>query len=183
MGGEFAQLSQWHYYEELEWNLLQHPAHGMVRRFVSQLNYFYRTMRPFWEAYDGYDGFRWIDADNADQSLISFIRNGKDEKDFLIFICNFTPVKYEDYRIGVPRFCDYEEIINSDNEMFGGSGNLNSGAIRPLPYGMHGMSATVSLTIPDNGGIILKPVFKDKLARRSRVKTENKGKKKLLEIR
>ncbi len=183
MGSEWGQLSDWQYYKEAEWNLLQIPAHNKLRKFVSQLNYYYKTLKPFWETDDGYHGFRWIDADNADQSILSFVRKGKEEKDFLIFICNFTPVKYHDYKIGVPRFCDYEEVINSDNEMFGGQGNINSSVIRPLPYGMHGMSASVSLTIPGNGGLILKPVFKDKPSRRSRVKTENQGIKKLLEIR
>ena len=170
MGGEFGQFIEWRYYEELEWKLLLYPPHVMLKKFVSQLNYYYKTLKPFWERDDGYEGFQWIDADNGRQSIISFIRKSKDEKDFLVFICNFTPVAYDNYRIGVPRFCDYVELLNSDHEMFGGKGTLNTGAIKPEIVSMHGQPASVVLKIPSNGALILKPEFKDKSRRKPRQK-------------
>ena len=169
MGGEFGQFIEWRYYEELEWKLLLYPPHVKLKTFVSQLNYYYKTLKPFWERDDGYDGFCWIDADNGDQSIFSFVRYSNSDKDFLMFICNFTPVGYDVFRIGVPRFCDYTEVINTDNELFGGSGNINSGIIKPEPIPMHGQSSSIVIKIPSNGGIILKPVFKQR-------KTDRKGK-------
>ena len=166
MGGEFGQFIEWRYYEELEWKLLLYPPHVMLKKFVSQLNYYYKTLKPFWEKDDGYEGFQWIDADNGQQSIFSFIRKSADEKDFLVFICNFTPVSYDDFRIGMPRFCDYTEILNSDHEMFGGRGILNEGVIRPEPEGMHGQPASVVLKIPGNGALILKPEFKTRPRRK-----------------
>lgn len=160
MGGEFGQFIEWRYYEELEWKLLLYPPHVMLKKFVSQLNYYYKKLKPFWERDDGYDGFQWIDADNGQQSIVSFIRKADDDKDFLVFICNFTPVEYDNYRIGVPRFCDYVELLNSDNEMFGGKGILNTGVIKPDVTSIHGQPASVVLKIPSNGALILKPEFK-----------------------
>lgn len=167
MGGEFGQFIEWRYYEELEWKLLLYPAHRKLKDYVSQLNYYYKTLKPFWERDDGYEGFQWIDADNGDQSIVSFIRRSHDEQDFLIFICNFTPVKYENYRIGVPRFCDYKELLNSDHTMFGGAGILNDEVIKPEAVGMHGQPASVVLRIPANGAMILKPEFRQRPLRRT----------------
>ena len=166
MGGEFGQFIEWRYYEELEWKLLLYPPHVMLKKFVSQLNYYYKTLKPFWKRDDGYDGFQWIDADNGQQSIVSFIRKSEDDKDFLIFICNFTPVAYDHYRIGVPRFCDYVELLNSDNEMFGGRGILNTGVIKPEIISIHGQPASVLLKIPSNGALILKPEFKERLPKK-----------------
>ena len=88
----------------------------------------------------------------------------------MIFICNFTPVAYDNYRIGVPRFCDYVELLNSDNEMFGGKGILNTGVIKPEIISIHGQPASVVLKIPSNGALILKPEFKKRLPKKPELK-------------
>lgn len=162
MGSEFGQFIEWRYYEELEWKLLLYPPHVKLKKFVSDLNLKYKTLKPFWEKDDGYEGFSWIDADNGDQSILSFVRYSNDDKDFLVFICNFTPVSYDEFRIGVPRFCDYEEELNTDWKVYGGNDVKNKGKIKPEPVPMHGQSSSIVVKIPSNGGLILKPVFKNK---------------------
>ena len=92
-----------------------------LKNYFKHLNHFYKENKSLWEL--DYDtlGFTWIDADNRDQSIISFIRKGKDKKDTLLFICNFTPQVYYDFRVGVPYLADYKEIFNSDKGEYGGS--------------------------------------------------------------
>ncbi|MDR0286096.1 MAG: 1,4-alpha-glucan branching protein GlgB [Clostridiales bacterium] len=159
MGGEFGQFIEWRYYEELNWNLLDYPAHKNLQTFVSQLNYIYKTEKALSQLDGEPEGFSWIDADNSGQSIVTFIRKAEDERDFLVFVCNFTPVAYRDYRIGVPRFAEYEEILNSDNEAFYGSGLINNGPIKPEPVVWNGQPFSIRLNIPGNGAMIFKPKF------------------------
>lgn len=159
MGGEFGQFIEWRYSEELEWSLLFSSSHAALRDFVSELNYLYKKEKSLWEQDDRYDGFEWIDAHNGDQSVFSYLRKGKDPKDFLVVVCNFTPVSYDEYNIGVPRFADYEEILNSDAERFGGSGMCNEVLLRPHPTGWHGKPFCVTIKLPAGSAVILKPHF------------------------
>lgn len=125
MGAEFGQFIEWREYEELEWKLIeQYPMHKKTQKFVRSLNNFYKKNRALWELDYDVDGFQWIDADNKDQSILIFMRKGKRDEDTLIFICNFTPVVYYDFRIGVPYLKDYIEVFNTDQKRFGGSGQV-----------------------------------------------------------
>lgn len=125
MGTEFGQFIEWREYEELEWKLIeQYPMHKKTQKFVRSLNNFYKKNRALWELDYDVDGFQWIDADNKDQSILIFMRKGKRDEDTLIFICNFTPVVYYDFRIGVPYLKDYIEVFNTDQKRFGGSGQV-----------------------------------------------------------
>ncbi len=159
MGGEFGQFVEWRYYEALDWKLLLFPKHEAVRIFVSELNYLYKHEKALFEQDCTYDGFRWIDADNSDQSVFSFIRYAEDPKDFLVVICNFTPVAYEEYKIGVPRFADYRELINSDAVRFGGGGMVNEELLRPKPQGWNGQPFHISFRLPAGGAVIFQPIF------------------------
>ena len=122
MGGEIAQFIEWRYYEQLEWNLLDIDKHRQFHSFMRTLNRFYKDSKPFWEIEDSWDGFEWINADDNERSVISFVRRGKKKTDEIVVICNFTPVEYKDYLVGVPRQGTYESILCSDDEKFGGSG-------------------------------------------------------------
>lgn len=125
MGSEFAQYIEWREYEQLEWKLIeQFPMHKKSHNFVKDLNNLYKDNKSLWELDYDTDGFEWIDADNNDQSIVVFMRKGKKLEDTLIFICNFTPVVYYDFKVGVPFLQDYVEVFNTDKEEYGGSGQV-----------------------------------------------------------
>ncbi len=122
MGGEFAQFIEWRYYEALEWKLLEFEKHRQFQHFVRELNRFYLANKPLWENDENWDGFEWINADDSDRSIISFVRRGTKKNDEVIVICNFTPVEYKDYVVGVPRSGTYKAVFSSDGAAFGGKG-------------------------------------------------------------
>ena len=128
MGSEFGQTEEWNHDVSLPWHLLQWPVHYKLQIFVKELNWLYRREPALYEVDDSYSGFEWIDFRDAESSIISFVRYAKDREDFLVFACNFTPVPRAGYRIGVPRAGSYQEIFNTDAEMFGGSNLGNAGA-------------------------------------------------------
>lgn len=157
MGMEFAQFIEWREYEELEWKLIdEFPMHKMTQNFVRDLNKLYIEKRALWELDDTIDGFKWIDADNNKQSIISFMRMGKREKDTLIFICNFTPEVYYDFRIGVPYLKDYVEIMNSDSKEYGGSGQvMGKGKLVAKDIENHGLPYSIEIKVPPMAAIII----------------------------
>ena len=123
MGSEFGQFIEWREYEELQWQVIdKYDIHKKVQEYFKTLNHFYIENKALWELDNREEGFEWIDADNNEQSVLSFIRKGKDEKDKLIFILNFTPVTYYDFEVTVPEAGEYIEVLNSDSIEFGGSG-------------------------------------------------------------
>mgnify|MGYP006301657043 FL=1 len=103
--------------------------HANTKKYTRNLNQFYLKHSPLWESDHEPEGFEWIDADNNEQSIISFIRKDKDDN-YLIVICNFTPAYYENYRIGVPEAGIFKEVFNSDYSEYGGSGKENKGIIK-----------------------------------------------------
>ncbi|MDV3427789.1 MAG: 1,4-alpha-glucan branching protein GlgB, partial [Bacillota bacterium] len=125
MGGEFGQFIEWNFKHGLDWLLLDYPAHKKMQDYVRSLNMLYKKESSFYQLDHTYEGFEWIDHSNYEKSIISFIRKGKDKENYLIFICNFTPIVYYDYRVGVPDLISYKEIFYSDNAEFGGSGQTN----------------------------------------------------------
>ncbi len=160
MGGEFGQFIEWDYKRSLDWHLLDYDMHKKLQQFVKDLNRLYKTEKALFEIDFHYEGFEWIDNNDSDHSIISFIRKGKDsQKDIIIVVCNFTPVKYADYRIGVPFDVCYEEIMNSDSGIYGGSNSGNTGGIHAEPIDFHDRPYSLSLTIPPLGVIYLKPKF------------------------
>jgi 1,4-alpha-glucan branching enzyme len=158
MGGELAMFSEWKDLEQLDWDILEFDMHKRFHGFVRHLNAFYKEEPALWEADHAYEGFEWIDCDNASQSIISFIRKGRKKKDELIVIINFTPIVYHQYRIGVPAKGVYEELLNSDNGEYGGSGQTNPGYIHSQAVSIHGREHCVELTIPPLAAVVLKRV-------------------------
>lgn len=157
MGMEFAQFIEWREYEELEWKLIdEFPMHKMTQDFVRDLNKLYIEKKALWELDDTIDGFKWIDADNNRQSIISFMRMGKKEKDTLIFVCNFTPEVYYDFRIGVPYLKDYVEIMNSDSKEYGGSGQvMGKGKLVAQDTESHDLPYSIDVKVPPMATIII----------------------------
>ena len=161
MGGEFAQFDEWKDLEQLDWELLEYEKHSQAQQFVRELNNFYLEEELLWK-YDHSPGcFSWIDADNAQQSIISFIRQQNEGQQFLIVVCNFTPEYYESFEVGVPFFCEYQEVLNSDWSRFGGSDKRNQ-EVKVLQEGRHGYPFAVDICIPPLAAVILRPVIKEK---------------------
>lgn len=125
MGGEFAQMHEWKDDQELDWNLLQYPIHEGAYRFVRDMNLIVKNNKSLHELDHQESGFAWIDSKNSDFSIYSYIRYSKDRNDFLIIILNLTPIVHNDFQIGVPNKGKYYEVINSDKEIYGGSGLFN----------------------------------------------------------
>ena len=129
MGQEFAQLREWSEERELDWFLLAEDEHVQMQNWVRDLLHLYKRNKAMYELDDSWDGFEWINADDASRSIFSFVRHSKGNKKNLLFVCNFTPMARDDYRVGVPRKKQYKLIMNSDDVKYGGKGEE-----RPLVY-------------------------------------------------
>ncbi|HEX3419286.1 MAG TPA: 1,4-alpha-glucan branching protein GlgB [Stellaceae bacterium] len=157
MGGEFAQEREWNHDIGLDWQLLGEPLHEGVRRLVRDLNHLYRSTPALHRLDSEPEGFHWIDVANAAESIISYLRRGRDPHELAVVICNFTPVPRENYRIGVPRPGRYRERINTDAMEYGGSGIGNSGEVHADPEPMHGHPHSIRLNLPPLGALIFTP--------------------------
>jgi 1,4-alpha-glucan branching enzyme len=159
MGGEFGQFIEWKFDESLDWMLFNYPIHKSMHSYVKELNSFYREEPSLWEVDHNYEGFQWIDHQNYEQSVISFMRLGKKKEDFILIICNFTPAVYHNYKIGVPSFIHYKEAFNSDSDAYGGSNQLNKGIIKPEMENWHNQPYHIKITIPPLATVFIKPEF------------------------
>ena len=158
MGGEFGQWDEWDFDRELDWGLLEHEQHKSMMRFFSDLNSLYSREPAMHEVDFEQDGFEWLDFQDSEASVISFIRRARDPEDFLIFVFNFTPVPREGYLLGAPLAGRYEEIINSDAGIYWGSNKGNMGEVVAKPRKHTQWPATLKLTLPPLGMFALKPV-------------------------
>ena len=157
MGGEFGQWNEWDHERSLDWHLLQYQAHRGLRDLVRDLNRTYRAEPSLWEADHELAGFRWIDPNNADESVIAFLRTTADGRRHVLCALNFTPVPRYRYRLGVPGTGAYREIVNTDAGCYGGSnlGNLGRVSVEPIPS--HGFPRSIALTLPPLAGLLLAP--------------------------
>ncbi|MFB4163698.1 1,4-alpha-glucan branching protein GlgB [Alteribacillus sp. JSM 102045] len=156
MGSEIAQYDEWKDQEGLDWVVLEYPLHQLMLDYVKVLNHFYKEYSCLYEKDHDPDGFLWIDADNNDQSVIVFIRQGMEMEDYLIIICNFTPVVRYDFKVGVLEPGSYFEVFNSDHENFGGSGQTNKDILFSVPVPWHNQSQSIQLKVPPFGISIVK---------------------------
>lgn len=147
MGCEIGQFREWKYREQVEWFLLDYDQHAALQLYVAELNHLYLETPALHEIDDSWAGFRWIDADNAEQSVISFRRIDERGREVIVVI-NFTPTAYENYCVGVPDAGVYEEIFNSDDARFGGSGVINEGTLRTRPERLHNLPDTLNFRLP-----------------------------------
>ena len=122
MGQEFAQLREWSEERELDWFLLAEKEHQAIQNWFRDLLHLYKKNKALYEMDDSWEGFEWINADDRYRSVFSFMRHSKDNKKNLLFICNFTPMEWADYRVGVPRRKQYKLVLDSDEEQYGGNG-------------------------------------------------------------
>jgi len=156
MGAEFGQRHEWQHDFSLDWHESDRPLNHGVRKLLKDLNHLYAHEPALYQYNYSYEGFEWIDVNDATNSVISWRRKSKDPNDELIFIGNFTPVIRENYRIGVPRMGYYKEVFNSDDLKYGGSDVLNPGELEAFPVPMHGKSHSLSLMLPPLGVMVLR---------------------------
>jgi len=146
MGQEFGQFAEWSEAKQLDWMLLQYDRHAQLQQYVKDLNHFYLDNDAFWQVDYSWEGFQWIVPDDNQQSVVVFLRKNRQGKQVMV-VCNFNPVLRENYQIGVPVAGWYQEILNSDDVKYGGTGVHNK-KMRSKKGKMHGMENTLTLTIP-----------------------------------
>lgn len=158
MGCEFGQFVEWREWEELQWNVIEEfDIHRKTKEYFKALNHFYLENNSLWSLDYEEEGFRWIDADNSEESVLSFIRIGKNKKEKLIFICNFTPEVYYDFKVGVPELGEYVEVFNSDSLEFGGAGNIMGDSIlKATEESFKDFDYSISVKVPPLGTLVLK---------------------------
>jgi 1,4-alpha-glucan branching enzyme len=157
MGHEFAQVREWDNNSSLDWHLLADPMHAGVQHLVRDLNHLYRGTPALHQGDCEIEGFEWIDCTDVDKSVISYLRKGHDEGDFVVVVCNFTPVVRRGYRIGVPLGGFYAEILNTDSGLYGGGDVGNAGGVTAVATPCHGRPFSCDLTLPPLAAVVLAP--------------------------
>jgi len=155
MGTEIGQFDEWNHEEAIQWDLLEFEKHKKLRTFFKELNKFYLDCKPLYELDTVWKGFDWIHHDDYTNSVIAFKRTDKNG-DEIVSVCNFQPIRRDEYCIGVPKYGLYDEVFNSDEERFGGSGVVNGHNIKTEVMKIHGFDQGLSLTLPPLSVIYLR---------------------------
>lgn len=155
MGSEIGMFREWDYEDQIEWFLLDYDMHARLQLFNAELNHFYLKHAALWDRDDSMDTFRWIDADNAEQSICSYRRISQNGSELAVLI-NFLPVTYENFLLAVPYEGWYEEIFNTDDLRYGGTGRINTGRRKTVPCMLRGYSHAVPVTLPAHSALILR---------------------------
>ena len=148
MGQEFAQMKEWNESSELDWSLFEFDAHRYLHDYVKDLNKLYTSEPALYELDNDPEGFAWINANDANRSILSFERRGSDEKDTLLVVINFTPVDAKNYKLAVPSAGKWKEVFSSDAAKYGGDGRNNKTAKISKPGKVDGRSNYISVTAP-----------------------------------
>lgn len=156
MGGEFAQWREWDHNGSLDWHLLEYEPHKGMQTLIRDLNYLYRSIPALHQLDNEPGGFEWVEPNDVENSVISYIRKAKDGSAPVLIVCNFTPVVRYDYRVGVPEHGYWREIVNTDAALYGGSDVGNGGGVRSVEEPSHGRPYSVSLTMPPLATVMLR---------------------------
>jgi 1,4-alpha-glucan branching enzyme len=148
MGQEIGQREEWNHAIGVRWELLEFDFHRKLQTLVRELNLLYRSSPELYQVDFHYSGFEWVDFHDWENSIIAFIRRAEDPKQFILFCCNFTPVPRQGYEFGVPEEGFYQEILNTDSELFGGSNIGNGGLVSSRPIPKHDRPYSISVTLP-----------------------------------
>jgi 1,4-alpha-glucan branching enzyme len=155
MGGEFGQWSEWNHEKSLDWHLLGYEPHENLQKWLKDLNQYYKQQPALFEDDFTGNGFEWIEANDSENSVLSYMRHSRNGDKSVIAVGNFTPVPRYNYRVGVPEPGYWKEVLNSDAKIYGGSGQGNMGGVKSAPVRSHGQYNSVTLTIPPLGIVLL----------------------------
>ncbi|WP_420322138.1 1,4-alpha-glucan branching protein GlgB [Flagellimonas sp.] len=153
MGGEFGQSSEWNFQESLDWHLTQYDFHSGIQEVIKDLNKVYKNNPALYEKQFSPEGFQWVEHNDQENSVITYLRKGNDSKDDLIIACNFTPVPRENYRVGVPKTNQLKMLFNSDDSKYAGSG-MGKKTLKPSKTKWNGFEQSVLMTLPPLGVVI-----------------------------
>lgn len=157
MGDEFAQPTEWDHDSTLDWGLLQARSHRGVHRLVADLNQLYRSEPALHELDFAAEGFQWLDCDNANESVLIFLRRALEADEWLLICCNFTPVARCDYRVGVPGLASLKPILNTDSECYGGSSHGEGMTVIPEDTAHEKQPYSATIMLPPLSVVIFKP--------------------------
>jgi 1,4-alpha-glucan branching enzyme len=160
MGSEFAQYDEWNYKSSIDWHLLDYEPNKGIQTLIKDLNKLYRSEKALYELGFDSQGFQWIDLSDHRNSAISFLRKGKKPGDYLVVVCNFTPVPRENYRIGIPAAGNFDVVFNSDSDQYWGSKFSTKTNYTSDESPKHGLDFSIALDLPPLSVIVLKPEFK-----------------------
>jgi len=156
MGGELGQIREWNHDASLDWELLENPTHAGINRWMEDLNKAYRDVPAMHELDMSPEGFEWIDCCDTENSVASLLRRSKTRPDeIVVVVMNFTPIPLHNYQIGVPRGGHWKEMLNSDADIYGGSGQGNMGGLDAVPIPLHARKWSVTITLPPLGAVFL----------------------------
>jgi 1,4-alpha-glucan branching enzyme len=158
MGSEFGQRAEWSHEGSLDWAALGGRDHESLQRWVEDLNRVLREEPALHELDFAPEGFEWVDASDTIQSVLGFLRKSRDARELVLAVCNCTPVPRHNYVVGVPRPGTWREILNSDAQLYGGSGQGNLGGVEAAPLPAHGRMHSLSLTLPPLSVVYLKAI-------------------------
>ena len=170
MGGELGQYSEWNYQTSIDWHLLQYESHKGIQQLIKDLNTLYKSEKALYERNFENEGFEWIDLNDHQNSVISFVRKGLNDSEQVVVVCNFTPVPRENYRIGAPINGEYNLIFNSDDSSYWGSDFKVLSKVKTEKAEKHGRQQSISLNLPPLSVIVYKP--KATIAKKSNTKPE-----------
>ena len=148
MGGEFAQFIEWNWQQQLDWMLLDYPKHEGMHQYYKQLNHIYQNHPALYRIDKSWDGFHWLNVDDKDRSSIAFMRLSPKDDDYVVCVCNFTPVDYEDFVIALPCEGTLNKLLSSDDEIYGGSGKSCKKRINSRKKPFLDMQFSANVTLP-----------------------------------
>ena len=166
MGQDFAQFREWSEARELDWYLLAEEKHVQMKNYVRELLHLYQDSPALYQTDDNWEGFEWINADDSDRSIFSFVRHSKDGKNNLLFVVNFTPVERTDYRVGVPQSGSYKLVLNSDEARFGGTGTKRAASYRSRKGDYDGKPYSIGYSLPAYGVAVFQYEKKEPAAKK-----------------
>ena len=178
MGSEFGQFIEWDYQKQLDWMLLEYESHRQMQTYVKALNNFYKKNPPLWQIDDSWEGYQWINADDNAHNVITYRRIDEDGNQIVV-LCNFAPVPWENYRLGVPAADGYNIVFTSDSLKYGGTGTLNGRMIPCKQKECDGYEQSISINVPALCTIYLKPKFKNNQNHEEKSKDSPKAKEKV----
>ena len=175
MGTEIGQFNEWHYEYSLDWHLMEYPEHRKHQAYFKALNALYLSRSELWELDDSWDGFQWVEPDDATGNTLIYLRRDR-KKNTLLIAVNFSPIDRKGYRIGVPTAGTYETLLNSDDEDFGGQGRGDHAPLKTKPIPCHGFDQSLQVDLPPLSGVILRCSRKNPV-RKKKADSSAKGKR------